>query len=275
MVGSGTMTASADPIAALVDLPGVSDAALKARDDVDALLWERSLREKGPALARESMWRGAQSNAALDGVEFAYEAWRSGDAFEASPIGAAAAGVLRMHRDLPSLVSTWHTAPVQAVARMHALVAKDVPGVDPDSLGRPRMDDAADDPLRVGVAPASAVEAAARLQALARQVNASSAPGIVLAAVVHGELLALRPFAYGSGLVARAAVRLVLADSGVDPDQLSAPEVGVQMQGRPAYVRAIRGYLSGTPEGVADWCVFVAASVGLGAQQARAALASL
>lgn len=270
-----TGTPTPDPISALLALPGVEAAALKARADVDALLWERSLREKGPALARESMLRGAQANAALDGVEFAYEAWRSGDAFEDSPIGAAAAGVLRMHRELPRLVGTWHTAPVQALARMHSLVAKDVPQVDPGGLGRPRGGDQADDPLRLGTEAPSPEEAAARLQSLAQAVVTSDAPGILRAAVVHGELLAVRPFEYGSGLVARAAVRLVLADTGVDPDQLGAPEAGVQMQGRPAYVRAVRAYLSGTPEGVALWCVFVAASVGLGAQSARSALPGL
>ena len=48
----------------------------------------------------------------------------------------------------------------------------------------------------------------------------------MVAAVVHGELLALRAFGTVDGLVARAAARLVLVDRGLDPKAVSAPEVG-------------------------------------------------
>jgi len=41
-------------------------------------------------------------------------------------------------------------------------------------------------------------------------------PALLRAAVVHGELLALRPFAGPSGVVARAAARLTLIADGLD-----------------------------------------------------------
>ena len=73
------------------------------------------------------------------------------------------------------------------------------------------------------------------------------------AAVVHGELLALRPFGSYNGLVARAAERIVLIGSGLDPKSICPAEVGHAELGRAAYVAALEGYVSGTPEGMAAW----------------------
>ena len=75
----------------------------------------------------------------------------------------------------------------------------------------------------------------------------------------------LRPFGWGSGLLARALLRLVLASRGVDPSLFSIPEHGIWQQGRPAYVKALRAYASGTPEGVRDFLVWNATAIGLGA----------
>ncbi|GAB3365209.1 hypothetical protein GCM10027452_28090 [Micromonospora halotolerans] len=76
-----------------------------------------------------------------------------------------------------------------------------------------------------------------------------------LAAVVHGELLNLRPFAGPSGVVARAAARLVLISTGFDPRGLVAVDVG-HREREPEYVGAAgafaflaAGYK--TPEAVA------------------------
>ena len=85
------------------------------------------------------------------------------------------------------------------------------------------------------------------------------------AAIAHGELLALRPFRWGSGLIARASLRLVLASRGVDPDLLSCPESGMVSLGRTSYVAAVRGYQSGEPEGVAGWIRWNATVIGFGA----------
>ena len=78
----------------------------------------------------------------------------------------------------------------------------------------------------------------------------TEAPAIVVAAIAHAELAVVRPFAWGSGLLARASTRLVLASRGVDPSLFSIPEHGMLEMGRPAYVNALRAYASGTREGV-------------------------
>ena len=145
---------------------------------------------------------------------------------------------------------------------------------DSDALGRPRaVGTAYDDPLGLGPAP-EPVEVAARLDGLARVLTGgTSAPAVVVAAVVHGELMALRPFGSADGLVARAAARLVLVDRGLDPKAVSAPEVGhveLDHQQSGEYADALRSYVSGGPDGVARWVVHCARAVALGAREGLA-----
>ena len=104
------MTAN-DPLAALVDLPGVADAVAATRDAVDSLLWPRRLAGNGPALAVASRVHGAQACAAVEGIDFAVDAWRSGDAWDDSPMGRTAAGVWRCYRELPKQVDIWPRTP--------------------------------------------------------------------------------------------------------------------------------------------------------------------
>ncbi len=126
----------------------------------------------------------------------------------------------------------------------------------------------------------------ARLDGLARLLTlGTSAPAVVVAAVVHGELMALRPFGVGDGLVARAASRLVLIDRGLDPKAVSAPEVGhVELEhgsvhGGPGmgggYADALRSYMGGGPVGVACWIAHCAHAVALGAREGVAVCEAL
>jgi Fic family protein len=103
------------------------------------------------------------------------------------------------------------------------------------------------------------------MASLMRVLASSRSPGILVAAVGHAEVASMRPFGVGSGLVARAMVRLLLAQRGVDPQMLGAPEPGLRSAGRPAYVRALQGYAQGTPEGVAAMVRHVAGAVAAGA----------
>jgi Fic family protein len=174
---------------------------------------------------------------------------------------------VRLHAELPRLVPVIGTAPAQALARMHALVARGF--ADEDALGRPRGTAAVDDALRLGTAP-SADAVADRLAGVGALLRESAAPGVLVAAVVHAEVASMRPFGWGSGLVARALLRLVLAQRGVDPSMMAAPEVGLRAVGRPQYVRALRGYAAGTPQGVAELLVMLAGAVAVGAREAQA-----
>ena len=246
------------------------EACAIAREEIDALLWDRRTRGRTAELATRSIRLGARESAAIEGAEVPVDIVLGGGGVERSPLGAVLGSALRVTAEAAQQRSAWHTAPLQALAALHLVAARDV--LDDALLGRPRSTAEADDPLHIGELP-PASEALARLEALATVITSpTKAPGLLVAAVVHGELMALRPFAWGSGLVARAAVRLVVSDRGVDPGNLVAYEHGLRSLGRGAYVAALRGYASGTSEGLAEWLVWHAGAVGFAATQARAYL---
>ena len=240
-------------------------ACAAARAEIDALLWDRAVRARAAELAAVSVLRGARDSAALEGADVPLDTLRAG--LDDSPLGRAVANALAVTSAVPQQADTWQRAPLQVLAHLHGLAAR---GFAPDDqLGRPRSDDVVVDPLHAGP-PSPAAEVPLRLAGLADLLVApTAAPALVVAAVAHGELLALRPFHWGSGLVARASVRLVLASRGVDPDLLSIPEAGMESLGRTAYVAALRDYLSGEPAGVARWIEWNCAAVGYGADAAR------
>jgi Fic family protein len=248
-----------DPFAHVAGLPGVDEAVTEAREAVDRLLGHRMLRRRGPEVSAESALRGARASAELEGTTAGLEEVRSGEV--TSPL---VQGALRVSASLGSLAGPWRNAPRQVLARLHALAVPE--GAD---VGRPRSSSAALDPLSLGSAP-SPDTVAARLSSLSDLLTSpTSAPAVVVAAVAHGELLALRPFGEADGLVARAAFRLTLIDRGLDPKSLAAPEVGHVELG-PAYRAAILAYVSGTPDGVAQWVRHCAEALVLGARDALA-----
>jgi len=249
-----------DPIQTLAELPGVPEALTQARDAVDSLLWDRTARRRGRALSAESTLLGAWADAAFEGAEVPQATLRAG-AVEDSPVGRTAARTLAMYAELPALTDLLTTAPLQALARLHAIVA--VGSCDP--VGRPRTADEVADPLRTKTA-VQARTGAQRLGALADLLTTpTTAPALALAAVVHGELAATQPFEWGSGLIARASTRWVMRATGLDPDGWSIPEAGIRQYGRPKYVTALRGYAGGSPEGVAQWLIVHAGWVAAGA----------
>lgn len=273
-----------DPFAALLDLPGVPDAVAEARTAVDALLGHRVLRRRSAEVTAESALRGARASAELEGAGIELERLR-GQLMHGQPVtvqskdpreGQLVTNAVRLHADLGALLPSWKAAPAQALARLHVLAAADL-GIDPDAMGRPRTSpaDQAEDPLGLGPAP-DPLEMSARLDGLCRLLlEPTTAPAVVVAAVVHGELLALRAFGSVDGLVARAASRLVLVDRGLDPKAVSAPEVGhaeLDAAGLRAahshwYAEAARGYVHGGRAGVAEWVVHCAQAVALGARE--------
>ncbi len=92
------------------------------------------------------------------------------------------------------------------------------------------------------------------------------APALLRAAVVHGELLTLGAFAGPNGVVARAAARLTLMASGLDPRGLVAPELG-HLARQPEYVGSANAYATGTRDGVRAWLRHYARSVEVGASE--------
>jgi hypothetical protein len=90
--------------------------------------------------------------------------------------------------------------------------------------------------------------------------------------VVHAELMVLRPFGTADGVVARAAERLTLVEYGLDPKSLAVVEVGHLES---PYADGLRAYLTGTPEGVAEWVCQCAAAVTLGVRETTAVCEAL
>lgn len=234
-----------DPLAALLDLPGVADAVTRTRAAVDALLGNRVLRRRSADVSSESVLRGAWASAWLSGHEVDLADVRTGQA-ATDPV---VQGALRVQSAIGTLADTWTRAPRQALARLHALAAADL--IEADGLGRPR--------------PGSAE----RLDVLAGVLAATSAPAVVVAGIVHGELLGLDAFPPVSGVVARAAVRLTLVERGLDPKSLVVVEAG-HRELRAAYDEAIEGYRSGTPEGIATWLAHCADALVAGARESVA-----
>ncbi|MGI5221893.1 oxidoreductase [Nocardia sp. CA-290969] len=237
-----------DPLAPLTELPGVRAAADKARDALAEVHRHKTNRRGWPTTAAEAAVRAARSSAALDGGSTELPA----DGAVADPIlaGALRVGQALEGDALRNLVGIWERAPLQALARLHLLAAADM--VDDESaLGRPRADG--------GVAE--------RLDVLAQTLLATSAPAPVTAAVVHGELLTLKPFGSADGLVARAASRLVTVSSGLDPHALGVPEVFL-LRRRQAYLDAAAAFGAATADGVGGWVVFCCGALEDGAREA-------
>jgi hypothetical protein len=237
-----------DPLAPLAALPGVADASEAARAAVARAHRHRVNLRGWPASAAEASVRAARASSVLDGGALSLSAEG-----EADPV---LAGALRVAESLEgggtALVGVWQRAPLQAIARLHALAAADL--AEPDALGRPRTEG----------------DVGRRLEMLAALVTGgTSVPAPILAAVVHGELLTLEPFGVADGVVARAVARLVTISSGLDPHGLGVPEVHwMRMSGD--YRAAARGFASGTAEGLTVWLTASCRGLEEGAREALA-----
>ncbi|WP_018252559.1 Fic family protein [Salinispora mooreana] len=233
-----------DPLAPLLALADVAAAVERARERFDQALRHRALRRHGGQVAAEVSLRCAVASAALEGYAHDREEVRAGTVTE--PV---LQGALRVAGALPGLTDLWPKAPRQALAKLHVLAAREL--VPEPELGRPVPD----------------AVVAARLDGLAALVaGGSEAPPLVLAAVVHGELLNLRPFAGPSGVVARGAARLVLMSRGVDPRGLLAVDVG-HREREPEYVGSAGAFATGTPDGLRSWLRHYLSAVESGADQ--------
>lgn len=227
----------------LAELPGVGRAVESARSAITALRGHPANRNLRSGTAAAALVRAARASAAIDGAPLELDG--ESDTV-ADPV---LAGALRVAADIGSLVDIWRRSPMQALARLHTLAAKDI--APPERLGRP-----------VSGKP----DVGARLAGLSEMVIASPWPGPVQTAVVHGELLALSAFGTADGVVARAAARLTMISSGLDPAGLSVPEVAHLRSGR-KYNELSAEFAAGTASGVADWIVEVCRCLSMGARE--------
>lgn len=238
-VGSAPVTE--DPLAWLVSLEGVSSAYAATRDGIDVMLRDRGLRRTSPETTAEALLRGAHASAVLEGSTSSLAQVRE------SGGDAIAADALRVSVELLGLVPVLRATPLQALARLHAIAgATTVPAPE---LGRPRS-----------------AEAAARLRGLSDLLlSSTSAPALLVAALVHADLATVAPFASHNGIVARAAERLVLVARGVDEKSLVVPEAG-HLALRSQYESNLRGYREGGQAGVHAWLLYAAEAYAAGAE---------
>lgn len=230
-----------DPLTRLASLEGVPSAFAAARDGIDVVLRDRGLRRTSPETTAESLLRGAHASAVLDGSASSLADVRSGSGDQ------VAADAVRLSTALLGLAPTLLRSPLQVLARLHTVAGASA--LEESELGRPR--DAA---------------SAERLQGVARLLSApTSAPALLVAAVVHAELATATPFASHNGLVARAAERLVLAAKGVDEKSLTVPEAA-HLALRAEYESNLRAYRDGGPNGVHAWLLYAAEAYAAGAE---------
>lgn len=230
-----------DPLAPLLDLADVAPALTEARDRVDAAMRHRALRRHGGQVAAEASLRAAVASATLEGNKYDLDDVRGGTVTD--PV---VQGALRVAEGVGGLVDLWPRAPRQVLAKLHVLAGRGA--VPPADLGR-------------------LIAGAERVDLLAGLVAGNDrTPPLLLAAIVHAELITLRPFAGPAGVVARAAARLTLISRGLDPRGLVAVEVG-HLAREPEYVGAAGAYATGTPDGVRSWLRHYAAAVTVAADE--------
>lgn len=229
-----------DPLAWILDLEGIPSAHAAARDGIDALLRDRGLRRTTPETTAASLLKGAHASAVLEGSGSTLEETAAGEGDE------IAQDAVRLSSSMLSLAPLLKTAPLQAIARLHAVAGQ--AALDAEQLGRPRDAVSAD-----------------RLQGVSELLlSTEGTPALIVAAVAHADLATAAPFASHNGIVARALERLVLVSRGLDAKSLIVPEAG-HLALRAEYESNLRGYASGGQRGVHAWLLYAAEAFAAGA----------
>lgn len=258
---------AAGTLRAIAEHPTSLAAAKAARAAMDEVAWDRGIRSRASEIAASSRWAGALANAAFEGAVLPTQVAVdiAVGAAPADPMGRVVLAAADLAGQAPRLADLLFAAPLQCLAEAATIVGRDF--VDPEQLGRPRVG-RCDDPLHLPDLP-DAADVPPALAALAVLVKRTDAPAVLVAAVVHAQLAVLRPFPWGSGLVARAAIRWVLAGRSVDPDMLAVPEAGLLTLGRTTYAKALAAYRSGTTSGANLWVEAFCGALVAGARAAE------
>jgi hypothetical protein len=261
-----------DGLTRLAALPGVNDAVAAAREACTALRWHPALRKRGSEARAEATVRAARCSAALEGARYPVplirDVARGAATLPDDASGRLALGALRALSQAPELERTIATAPWLALARLHVAAAA---GLLPDEdLGRPRrgLEPPGDGVGEPAMAPMGGA-LSSRLAGISDLLAAPTrAPALIVAALVHAEVITARPFAAGNGLVARAVARAVVVGRGLDPMGVVVWEAG-HLNAGPGYIQALLGYASGRPDGVAGWLIHCAEAIVKGAGEGQ------
>lgn len=267
------MVSLSDAVRGYAAQPDLAGLVEQARTACTELRWHEALRRRIPEAAAESRVRGAAASSELEGAPISAVRVRNivmgvSTISDRDPADRVALGAIAATAETEALRSVVLTAPLQALARLHmAASARYLPA---EQVGRPRV--AGETCLEyadLGPAP-EAGEVAATLRGIVELVRAAGElPVLLVAAVVHAELMRVRPFVGGNGVVARAVERLLLEAGGLDPTGVSVPERGHLAAGV-GYLGALAAYASGEERGVRLWLDHAAGAAVAGAAEGRA-----
>lgn len=256
----------ADPLQPLLALPGVEEAVARAGDYVARVHRHPANLRGWEVTGAESALRGARASAQLDGGS----PWLPDDGRVDDPVlaGALRAADLLAPQVVAETQAIWRRASLQVMARINALASPRMS--DPGFRAAASADADTASAAGMGLLPGRPRPSTdARLQLLSRFIaGGTKVSSVVLSAVIHGELVALEPFADANGVTARACSRLATMAGGLDPRGLGVPEVWWNRHREEYRVKA-RGFAEGIQEGVAAWIIFHAEGLAEGSLEAK------
>ena len=278
-------------------------AASEALYEASAQLrWQEALRKRWREARAEASVRAAVSGAAIEGAVVSAQALREqiaagpkGTGVHASskdPAWDAATGLWRAHSRLvgymPDLVG--RTRPVvPATAQLMASLHRDVAGplavaglISEAVVGCPRESGQALENqslegaglrengkplLEGGPGPnLGGQELRERLEQIVALIDTPNLPALVRLALVHAEMLTVRPFALANGALGRLLVRHLSVRDGLDPTGVSVSDYYAgRVPG--AYAEAAQAYASASLEGVVAWIIWQAEALLEGMRQ--------
>lgn len=273
-------------------------AASEALYEASAQLrWQEALRKRWREARAEASVRGAVSGAAIEGAVVSAQALREqiatgpkgagAHASSKDPAWDAATGLWRAHSRLvgymPDLVG--RTRPVvPATAQLMATLHRDVAGplavgglISEAVVGCPRESEQGleDAGLRENRKPLleggpgpnlGGQELRERLEQIVALIDTPNLPALVRVALVHAEMLTVRPFALANGALGRLLVRHLSVRDGLDPTGVSVSDYYAgRVPG--AYAEAAQAYASASLEGVVAWIIWQAEALLEGMRQ--------
>ncbi|MBW3070061.1 cell filamentation protein Fic [Actinomyces sp. 594] len=285
---SAVRPARPSPVTRALEALAADDRVKRAeealREASTELRWHQALRRRWREARAESAIRSAIASAAVEGAVLPTGVLREAvadrsltEATTGDPSLDAAAGLwragVRLDEWMPDLRGS--TRPAQPSPRtLLATLHRDVAGplaasgrIPLTAVAVPRRPGTA--PLEGGPGTTPDGEALrARFDALLELIDAPGAPALVRAAIVHAEMIAIRPFAAGNAAVGRLLVHHLITRDGLEPTGVAVTD---QYAGRApgAYADAAAAYASGQPDGVIAWIVWQAEAILVGIQEAH------
>ncbi len=297
--GGSAHRALVSALTTIADDDRVARAQEAVREASAELRWHEALRRRWREARAEAAIRGAIASGAIEGALVSAPELRERVAaggldrpLSGDPSLDAVAGIWRAGARLAgfmadlrgqsrpaepsprSLLTSLHRDIAGPLAASGAIGLDEVavprtalPGGTPSSggtgsAGEPEALGAA--PREGGPGPAPQGQALAeRLDALLAIIAAPGVPALVRAAVVHGEMIAMRPFTAGNAALGRLLVRHLITRDGLEPTGVAVPDAYAR-RAPGAYSDAAAAYARGDAEGVITWTVWQAEAILVG-----------